>query len=121
FLRKKHPKPDLVDISEELERKKEEFANIKAEISGEAVEDIKAEADEFHKGGSDKPKFAQRQEEESEEKKEKRRRNDIMMEKIKENKKNKDKKPKKVSVDTSKLDLGKRNEKIGRASCREKM
>lgn len=110
FLRKKHPKPDLVDISEELERKKEEFANIKAEISGESVEDIKAEADEFHKGGSDKPKFAQRQEEESEEKKEKRRRNDIMMEKIKENKKNKDKKPKKVSVDTSKLDLGKRNE-----------
>ena len=108
-LRKNYPKPDLVDITEELERKKQEFAELKAEISGEAVEDIKAEADEFHKGGSDKPKFAQRQEEESEEKKEKRRRNDIMMEKIKENKKNKDKKPKKVSVDTSKLDLGKRN------------
>src|SRR5699024_5779434 len=108
FLRKKHPKPDLVDISEELERKKEEFANIKAEISGEAVEDIKAEADEFHKGGSDKPKFAQRQEEE---KKEKSRKNEIMIEKIKEKKKNKDKKPKKVSVDTSKLDLGKRNER----------
>lgn len=115
YLRKKHPKPDLVDISEELERKKEEFANIKAEISGESVEDIKAEADNFHKGkgrSKSEPRVPKTDtSEESEEKKERRKRHSTMMKQIEENRKNKNsKKPKKVSVDTSALNLEKRNE-----------